>query len=164
MRFRKKWSDFEQSLYYLESEISNWKHSYLLTAPIEGKVIFTSIVQEQQYLETNHLVCYIQNFQNEVFATVFVPHFNLGKVNIGQGVNIKFPAFPFREFGILQGKIASIASVSEESGYTAKISLNNNLKINLGHKINYKEGLLGSAEILLEKKFLFQKILNWKDQ
>ena len=79
-------SIFQQALNTLKSQVDDWEKKYLLIAPIDGKVTFVTLIQENQQLQSNQTICYINPENTHYFAQLIVPQTNLGKVAVGQKV------------------------------------------------------------------------------
>jgi HlyD family secretion protein len=148
---------FYQSLYTFKSELDGWKQKYFLIAPVAGKISFGSFIQENQQLQTNQVICYINPGNSEYYAELYVPQANLGKVKLGQEVLIKFPSYPFQEYGSVKGKIDFISNIPTDSGYLAKLSLPNALTTSYQKEVQFREGLQAQGEIITQNMRLLQR-------
>ncbi len=153
-------SIFLQSLNTLKSQINEWKNKYLLIAPASGKIIFASFLQENQQLQNNQTVCFINPENTQYFAEVYIPQSNFGKIKPGQKVLLKLPAYPYPEFGAIAGKLDFISNIPTDSGYLAKVILPNGLQTNYKKQIQYHEGLSAQAEIITSDLKLSDRLLN----
>ena len=148
---------FQQALSALKSQVDEWKKQYLLTAPIAGKVTFASIVQENQQLQSNQTICYVNPENSHYFAQLVIPQANFGKVAVGEKVLLKFSSYPFQEYGSITGRIDFISHIATDSGYFAKVTLQNGLQTNYGKQVNYRDGLQGNAEIITQDLRLLER-------
>ena len=148
---------FRQALNTLKSQIEEWKKKYLLIAPCDGKVTFVALIQENQQLQSNQTVCYINPENSRYFAQLTIPQPNFGKVSVGQKVLLKFSSYPFQEYGAVHGKIAFISHVAAENEYFAKVALQDGLTTNYGKQISYRAGLQGQAEIVTKDMRLLER-------
>ncbi|MCL1942729.1 MAG: HlyD family secretion protein [Candidatus Azobacteroides sp.] len=148
---------FRQALGTLKSQIEEWKKQYLLIAPIDGKVTFVALIQENQQLQSNQTICYINPENTHYFVQLVIPQTNLGKVDIGQKVLLKFPSYPFQEYGAVYGKIEFISHIAADAGYFAKVDLQDGLRTNYGKQIMYRDGLQGDAEIITKDLRLLER-------
>lgn len=151
---------FNQALNTFKSQIDDWIKKYLLIASSEGKIAFSSFIQENQQLRLNQLVCYVNPANSNYYAEVLTPQYNLGKVYIGQDVLLKLPSYPFQEFGVIRGKVDYISNIPTDSGYLTKVTLTDGLVSNQKKSIQYKEGLKASAEIITRDLNLLQRLYN----
>lgn len=148
---------FMQALNTLKNEVADWKRDYLLIAPVTGKVSFSEFIQEKEELKANQTVCYINPVNTTSYAEVFIPQSNFGKARIGERVLLKFQAYPFEQYGSVEGIVSFISPVATDSGYAAKVDLPKGLTTNFGKEIQYRDGLLSSAEIITENMRLLQR-------
>ena len=151
-------AQFGQSLQTFLSTIAQWKSQYVIKAPQAGQVSFASLWQEQQTLQPNETLFFVGTASQQVLGEVHIAQPNSGKVKIGQRVLIKFQSYPFEQFGLVEGNIQSIASVSSaDSSFRAVVKLPNGLKTNTLQVIPFKNGLNATGEIITEDLTLFQR-------
>jgi HlyD family secretion protein len=130
---------------------------YLLIAPLDGKIAFATFLQENQQLQTNQVLCYINPENTSYYAEVFIPQPNFGKIKTGLIVLLKFPSYPFQESGSLNRVIDFISNISTDSGYLAKVILTQGLYTNYKKSIQVREGLNAHAEIITKDMRLLQR-------
>ncbi len=138
-------------------EIKEWKRNYLITAPLAGRVALVSSIQENQQVKANQVLCYVNPNEIRYFAELTIPQNNFGKVFKGQMVLLKFPSYPFQEFGAVKATIDFISHIPTDSGYTARLSFESELNTTYGKKIQYREGLTASAEIITRNVRLLER-------
>lgn len=150
-------SIFNQSLNTFKSQVDEWKQKYLLVAPISGKVAFATFLQENQQLQNNQIICFINPGNAQYYAEIYIPQANFGKVKTGQDILLKFPAYPFQEYGSVKGKIDFISNISTDSGYLAKVNLPAGLNTNYNKQVQFRDGLLAQGEIITKDMRLLQR-------
>jgi biotin carboxyl carrier protein len=148
---------FEQALNTFRSQIYEWKKKYVLIAPIEGTVVFASFLQEKQQIHANQVICYVNPGNSKYYGEMLIPQSNFGKIKIGQDVLLKFPSYPYAEFGTVRGRIEFVNGIPSDSGYLSKIILPNDLLTSFNKKLQYREGLVANAEIVTDDKRLLEK-------
>ena len=149
--------NFHQALKTFEFQLEDWKRKYTLIAPISGKVAFASLVQENQQLEIGQTVFFINPGNSEYYAEIVIPQANFGKVQIGQEVLLKFPSYPFQEYGSVKGRITFISDIPTEEGYLSKVTLPKALKTTFGKTIQFRNGLQANAEIITKDMRLLER-------
>lgn len=151
--------NFSQSLSSLFSAIFSWKSKYLLIAPEDGTVYFSNVIQENQHLKINSEVFYVGKDSNSFFGETYIPQINFGKVKVGQRVLIKFKGYPYEEYGLVEGKIAQIASLPkhDQDSFYASVFVKSNVT-SKGDSLLYKNGMSASAEIVTEDISLAKRI------
>lgn len=155
----------QEALNNLKSALKKWEQTYLLISPIDGKVTFTRIWSKNQYVKMGETVAVIiPNDSTHIIGKLEIPAKGIGKVKVGQTVNIKFDNFPHMEFGLLRGKVKnlSLVPVFSEQGavYTANIALPDTLVSNYGTNIVFSQQMTGIAEIITEDLRLLQRFFN----
>jgi multidrug resistance efflux pump len=151
-------SIFVQAKNTLMSAIQDWKMKYLLTSTTAGKVYFSSFLQENQNLSAGQEVFFVATKTEQEFGEVNISQYNFGKVKRGQKVFIKFNAYPFSEFGMVEGKIDFISEIPiKDSIFLGKILLPKGLVTNYGKKLTYKTGMTAQADIITEDSRLIER-------
>ena len=148
---------FIQALNTLKSETADWKKKYFLLAPVAGTVSFVDFLQEKQELNFNQAVCYIKPVNSSYYAEVYIPQSNFGKIKINEPVLLKFQAYPYEQYGSITGKLEFISPIPTDSGYAAKIKLPDDLTTNYGMHIEYRNGLICTAQIITQNMRLLQR-------
>lgn len=151
---------FIQVLNAYRNTVEEWKQKYLLLAPVHGKFVYASFLNENQQLQTGQIIGFITNESNQYFVEMLIPQTNFGKVKPGQQVLLKFTSYPAQEFGSVVGRIEYIKNIPSDSGYLAKVSLPHGLMTNYKKSILFSEGLQAQAEIITEKKRLSDRFMS----
>lgn len=149
---------FQEALNLFKGQAEDWMKKFILTAPVDGIVAFNSFVQENQQLQPGQLVCYINPGDSRYFAEAYIPQENFGKIGIGQEVLLRFPSYPYQEYGLVRGKVEFISHIGTEQGYLSKIALPDNLSTTANKKIQYREGLSANAEIITKDMKLIERL------
>jgi HlyD family secretion protein len=149
---------FEEAVQTLKSSVDDWIHKYILQAPLDGIVFFTVPVQENKFIEQGKLLGYINPSNSKFYAEVTLPQNNFGKVDTGMKVQLRFDAYPYQEAGFVKGKLSYVSRIATDSGFYAKVHLDNGLVTNLQNEIPYKNGLSARAIIITKNMRLLQRI------
>jgi multidrug resistance efflux pump len=146
----------------LKSAIEAWKQRYILSANMTGQVSFSGIIEEKMQVLNNQQLFFISNPNQNYFGAILIPQDNFGKVKVNQKVIIKLNGYPFHEFGMVEGKVQSISeqptNLNNVEYYMARLSFTNGLNTNFNKKINYREGMIGTAEIITEDLRLIERL------
>lgn len=150
---------FVQSMNSLISEAENWKQQYVLTSPSKGRVIYGSVLQENQYLAPNQDVFYVYAENSAYFGEMYLPQSDFGKIKTGQNVLIKVRSYPYEEYGYLHGKIKSISDIPvRDSVFLSRVEIFREPQDSL---IRLKPGILADADIITEDQTILYRI--WKN-
>ncbi|RFM26752.1 HlyD family secretion protein [Deminuibacter soli] len=151
-------SVFRQSLLSLKSHVDTWKKNFILIAPIDGIIMFTAPLQENQYLRSGKQICFITPNNIDIYAELYLPQANFGKIDTGLSVQLRLDAYPFEENGVLQGRLNYISNLPSDSGFLATVQLSHGLVTNNKRNIVYREGLKAKAIIITKDMTLLQRI------
>jgi len=150
---------FAQSMNSLISEAENWKQRHVLVAPSGGKVVYASVLQENQYLAASRDVFYIYAETGSYFGEMYLPQSAFGKIRAGQDVLIKVRGYPHEEYGYLRGKIERISDIPvRDSVFLSRVGIRREPK---DATIRLKPGLLADADIITEDQTILYRI--WKN-
>lgn len=141
-----------QSYHGLKRAVKEWERDYVLVSSTDGEVSFQGVWGEHQFVQAGeHVFSILPDERTELLGKMIVSSQNTGKISMGQRVLIKLDNFPFHQFGTLRGEVGSISvSPDEEGNYVVYSSLPEGTKTSYGKKIQLKQELLGSAEIITE--------------
>ncbi len=142
---------FAQALSTLRAAVGTWKTRFVLISPKDGHVFFASLWQEDQSIKNDEILFYVGSSQKSFFGEARISQRNSGKVKEGQRVLVKFQSYPFEQFGVVEGKIQTIAAVpSSDSTFRAVVSLPKGLQTSSHKILPFKNGLNATAEIITE--------------
>jgi HlyD family secretion protein len=153
-------SAYMQALNSIRSHVEDWKRRFLLIAPTEGYISFLTFLQENQELREGQLIGYVRPVNSSYYAEVLISQYNFGKLDTGQEVLLKLPAYPSNEFGYLSGRIEFISSVPTDSGYLLRVELPQGIVTHYGRLLSYRTGLIVNAEIITQRLRLSQRFVN----
>lgn len=149
---------FEQALQTLKSSVDDWMRQYVLQAHIDGRVIFALPLQQNKFIEQGRLLGYITPPDNQYYIELTLPQNNLGKVDTGMQVQLRFDAYPYQEVGFVKGKLDYVSPIASDTGFLASVRLQNGLQTNLNKTIHYKNGLQAQALIITKDMRLLERI------
>ena len=149
-----------QSFNQLQKSMKDWELKYVLSSKMDGQVLFLNYWSVNQTVNQGDLVFTIIPKVNSSFiAKLKTPAQNLGKVRIGQNVNIKLHNYPDYEFGVLKGTVTHISEISNKEGvYTIDVSLPKTLITSYNKEIEFKQEMQGVAEIITEDLRLIERV------
>ena len=148
-----------QSFNQLKKSMKDWEMQYVFKSKMNGKVSFLNYWSQNQTVSQGDLVFTIIPSENSSFiAKLKTSAQNLGKVKIGQTVNIKLQNYSEYEFGVLKGIINNISEISNKDGfYTIDVSLPDKLITSYNKKIVFRQEMRGAAEIITEDLRLIER-------
>jgi multidrug efflux pump subunit AcrA (membrane-fusion protein) len=150
-----------KSLETLQAAIKMWEQKYVILSPVKGQVnLFNYSSVNAPVKQGDVLMIITPVFTGETVGRINLPAFGSAKVKEGQNVNIKLSNYPSDEFGMLMGRIESVSMLPKDSMYAVRISFPEGLKTSYGKKLEFKQQMTGTAEIITEKKRLLERMLN----
>lgn len=150
--------DEENAFRELVAQIALWKEKYLLITPIDGYIAFLGFHENESYIKAGTPVFSIIPDKGQIYGQAELPIAGSGKVKEGQKVNIKLESYPFEQFGMLTGKVASISAIPKDEKYLIKIALEKSLVTTYNKKLDFKQQLKGTTEIITEDLMLLERM------
>ena len=156
---------FEEQRTQLLAEIRLWKDKYILNAPIAGKITFTKYWAENQNITIeDRLATIVSEDSTQIIGRITIPSSGLGKVEVGQQVNVKLNGFPYMEYGLLKGRLVSISSVpetidQEEIGYIGEVAFPQGMVSSYKNKFRFIQQMDGTAEIITKDTRLIERFV-----
>lgn len=160
----------------LLNQVNIWEQRYLLKATITGKVNYLNFIKQNSYINENqeiaNIIPLMGNINNTLSSSyvgeLFLEASGSGKITEGQDVNIILDNFSKKEFGILKGKVASIADVSStisstsgsQSVYNVYVNLPNGLTTSSKKKLSFRYGMQGNAEVITKDISILGRIFD----
>ncbi len=152
-------SALNQSFDQLKGAVAEWEKRYCLISPIDGKVAFSGIWEENQNVSAGQHVMTVLPFRkSQMVSKVMIPVNRSGKVKVHQAVNLKFIDFPSNEYGMVVAQLNAISAVPD-SAYVGTVFLSDSLVTNYGKVLPFKQNMQGIAEIITEDISLAERLI-----
>lgn len=90
----KVYTDFVTRKNELSNAINIWKERYLQYAPVAGQLEYLGFWRNNRFVQNGQELFSIIPSKNNILGEVTIPSFGVGKVAIGQHVNVKISNFP----------------------------------------------------------------------
>jgi len=142
----------------LLSEFSSWEQRYLLVAPMEGTTSFFKFWNVNQYVTDGDEVLTVTPGKGTLVGHLYLSQAGSGKVALDQAVHIKFKSFPYREYGIVLARVATISHIARDNRYMVNVHLPNGLKTTYGQDLPFSFNMEGTAEIITEDLRLIERV------
>jgi HlyD family secretion protein len=158
----------QEDIRRLKATIAEWKQTFLIIAPISGKVTFAKIWSNQQSISLGEEVLtivpildhYNTNDTNTIICKAILPITQSGKVKTGLTANIRLDAFPHQQYGILRGTVKNISLVPQKEDYQLDITLPNELVTSYEKTLPFRQELQGTANIITEDRRIVERLLD----
>jgi hypothetical protein len=82
-----------------------------------------------------------------------------GKIRPGQKVRIRFADFPYREFGLVTGRVQSVSMVARDGANLVLVDIPYPLVTSFKKRLQFKQDMTGEASIITEDIRLIGRVL-----
>ena len=147
------------SLNKLRGEIDVWEADYVLRAPADGVVAFYDFWSDQQYVTAGRQVFLIVPETSRLIGRMSVSQGGAGKIKPGQLVRVRFADFPYREFGLVTGRVQSVSMVARDGANLVLVDIPYPLVTNFKKRLQFKQDMTGDAAIITEDIRLIGRVL-----
>lgn len=162
LEIMEKISSCETKIKECEAEIEKYSFSIenaTIKAPVDGYIAQLGINTVGQTVTASQSVASIVPSEEELIFKCYLPDKDIADIKEGQKVNIKLKAFPYSEYGMIEGRITYVSPAAQtlENGgyvYTVHIAFENK-----NEKIELIPGMTGTAEVLCGQKTVLEYFL-----
>jgi HlyD family secretion protein len=143
----------------LRGEIDLWEADYVLRAPADGTLAFYDFWSDRQFVTAGRQVFLIVPEAVRLIGRVPVSHGGVGKIEPGQTVLVRLDDFPYKEFGLVTGKVQSISMVARAGANLVLVELPHPLVTTFKKQIAFKQEMAGEARIITEDLRFIERVL-----
>ena len=152
----------QSSVLGVRRAIDDWKYRHLVRAPAGGIAsYYTDLLPANTRLQRGDEFMAIIPPQEEleIVGRLTLSNEESGQVRVGQAVRIKLKDYPFREYGMLWGEVATRSKVPKERTFYLVVSLDRGMVTSLDRSIPFQYNMVGTAEIITEDKQFLERVL-----
>jgi HlyD family secretion protein len=151
-------NNFVQAFKSLKSAYAQWQNMYQLTSPIDGIISLPLSSQVGALVSPQAPVSYVMPQGSLPIFQIKLPQQNFYQLDTTKSVRIKLSAYPFEDFGVLEGTLRSISAMPIEGQYAAVVSLPKGLYSSFDKELSFINGMEGEAEIVLNDERLLLRL------
>lgn len=158
---KNKFVELQQQINKLKSEIEIWKRKYLLIAPLQGTVSFASEYRSKKtYITKNEVVMSIVPSEGKtIIGKANLPTSGLGKVDLGNKVIIRVDGYPYQEWGVVVGTLATKGQIpNKDREYPITVDLPNGLVTTINKPLRFDQQMQGMAEIVSKDRRFIERV------
>lgn len=149
---------FKSFIQTFQSKVENWIKNYILVSPIDGQLNFVFPLQKNSFLTANKLLGFVNPLSSpEYYAILNLPQYNFAKIKTMQRVQLRFDAYPYTEFGFVNGQLNFISEFATDSGFSTDIILPLGLVTDQNKAIQYRNGLTAEARVITKEMRLLNR-------
>ncbi|MDK9754081.1 HlyD family efflux transporter periplasmic adaptor subunit [Vibrio sp. D173a] len=167
--------DLDRQLEVVEQERSEFLYQTdtRVVAPITGVVASVLVKEGHSVIAGQTLLVIVP--EGEVFVEVYAPSRDIGFINVGQKVKLRFEAFPYQKFGVQGGVVESVSRTAVspdvitnqrlikadkvEGLYQVRITLNKQTITAYGREELLKSGMAVTADVEVDTRKLYEWVL-----
>lgn len=156
---------FDLAVDALRSAYTCWSEDFAFVAPNDGIVSMLDYWARGQYVSIDEPLAYIVPLnRNEYKGKALISSAGIGKVEVGQSVNVRFSSFDYTEFGIVRGIVDDISTMPERKQdgsivYPLSISFPDGLITTYGRDLPFIQDMDGWVDIITLDRRLIGRIM-----
>jgi HlyD family secretion protein len=135
-----------------------------VTAPVAGIITTLGVRGSGEVLQPGQTIATIAPAGVHLVVEAQLPNKDIAFIEKGLPAKLKFDAFPFQDYGVVEGTVIDVspdAQVSKESGSFYKVTIapaRTEIEAK-GRKVRLRPGLAVSAELITERKSILSLLL-----
>lgn len=164
---QQKTQQLDLEIIQLESKIAETKNllatartklrQFDLKAPVDGSVLTLNLQNTGEVVQPGDTLVEVAPQGAKLILSATVPNQEAGFVTKGMPVKIKLDAYPYQDYGVIQGTVKSISSDAksdEKLGevYKLDIALDKNYINEEGKQVQFKAGQTATADIIIRHR------------
>ena len=178
LRTQEQLKEIERQIIHVRSQIAQVQsqstslkirlQQHVVRSPIDGVVFELPVSKPGEVLQAGQRIAQIAPKNADFVLKAHIASHESGFTKVGMPVKIKFDAYPYQEYGVLEGHVKWISPDSKAKqtpkgsmeSYELEIGLNKQFIKNGNKKINLTPGQTGTAEIVVRQRRVIDFILD----
>jgi len=133
-------------------------------APISGIIKSLTVNNINEVVEPGQVILQIVPVDDEMIIEARIVPEDIGRINIGQQVNVKFDSYDPARYGTVKGQVSQISASTyldekQQPYYRAEISLEKNYVGNVSSKMKIIPGMLVQADVKTGSKSILDYLM-----
>lgn len=143
----------------LTAKIVQWEDQYVFMANYDGIVEYASVISENAFIAPGEPVFTVVGENSDYYGVALLRPNGAGMVECGQRTMIKIPAYPYEEYGLLEGIVSGTSmNHTSDGGYYVYITLPEGLKSTNGTVFSFAKAMEGQVDIVTKESRLIEKL------
>ncbi len=161
-------SKMQETQILLASAQARLKQRYLV-APVDGTILTLNSRNSGEVLQAGQSIAEIAPQGKPLILSAMLPSQEAGFVKVGMLARLKLDAYPYQDYGVIEGKVAKISpdskasqSAAGQSGgqfYRVDIVLSRQSVRDQGQMIKFRPGQTATAEIITRRRRILSALL-----
>jgi multidrug resistance efflux pump len=144
----------------LQLDYLTWEDAHVMRAPIDGCVSMRRVWSDHQAVRTGDEVMLIVPQGSTITGRIQLPQASAGKVEPGQALTIRLDSYPMYEYGLLHGRVQSVAAVGDEQGFPTTAELTGGMVTDQHVTLELRQGMEGEASIVTRERRLLERVFS----
>lgn len=152
----------------LQQKLSDWQQQFILRAPASGSLNWSSGIVQGSYANAGGSIGKISpsEEENPVVIRCWLPAPGIGRLEIGNKVQMQLDKYPHQEFGELEGELSHIASLPDLKGeaqvpmYELTARVDTPLLTNYRKTIAFQQNSPGRVMVITKERRLLLRFLD----
>lgn len=144
----------------LKNGVKDWSQRYTITAPTDGKLVALKQVRINHFVTNGDFLFALLPQEKKYVGVLTTLPMGVGKVKIGQRVNVKFDKYPHYEYGVLKGEVIKVSEIPNKGIYEIEVSVPKDMITTYNKKIKFSPDMSGTGDIVTEDLRLIERVLN----
>lgn len=143
-------------------QLQKWEETYLLRAPVDGKVQLARAWEPQQKVSPQQVAMTIlPEKQQANTVKMFCTAQDAARVKTGQSVLLEMEGYPSFTYGYLEAEVRQVSEVPTDGRYAIEAELTDGFNTTLGKHLQFNRYAEGYGKIILrEHTFVAQMLKN----
>jgi multidrug resistance efflux pump len=159
-QLQKLQSSIQSNCSALKISLNDWERNTAWVAPFDGRVLFNKQLTVSNFYKPGEASLVIAPCGILFTGLMKVPSYGAGKIKQGQKIFIELTDYAKNEYGMLEGKVKSVTSISKNGMYEVEILMPKQLISTYNKIIPQKAVLKGNGKIITKDKRLIQRFFD----
>lgn len=164
-------SAIESQIAQTQSQIASLKlqlNQRIVRSPIDGIIFELPVSKPGQVLQPGQRIAQIAPLDTGVVLKASMPIQDSGFLKVGMPVKVKFDAYPYQEYGIVEGKVAWVSPDSKvqptpqgnSESFELEITLDKQYVENGEKRVTLNPGQTADAEVVIRQRRIIDFVLD----
>ena len=150
----------QEAVKTLSGGLASWDRSYVLRAPITGKVSLSRFWAYSQFVHAgDEVLAIVPTKAGPPLGESLCQSAARVRSTLGSLCFIRLENYPSEQCGFLKGRIAVISPVPLGAHYAVEVALLDGLVTTFGQRLPYQQEMQGQAEIVIEDLRVIDRIV-----
>lgn len=150
--------------FHLETQVVEQQLGYnRLIAPVDGTITSVKLQTPGEAVRIGTTLFTLNPSDRPLVAKIKIPNRSIGRILTGMKVKLKLDAYPYQKYGVLTGRVLSIAPDSHIEGknsfYSAVVKLDKTFVERKAKRYDLFTGLTLKAEIVVERQRIIESFV-----